>query len=89
VVLESAKDQILGVDILRQHVSPRIRYEMTCLIIRNAIGWVSYSVKWGMPSYFITYFVNRLNDMVQEGTFVWETLTLQAGTICSENCSKA
>jgi hypothetical protein len=52
VVLESAKDQILGVDILRQHVSPRIRYEMTCLIIRNAIGWVSYSVEWGMVSNF-------------------------------------
>jgi hypothetical protein len=85
VVLKSAKDQILGVDILGQHVSPRIRYETTCLLIRNVIGWVSYSVEWGMSSYFM----NRLNGMVQEGAFVWKTLTLQAGTVYSKNYSKA
>jgi hypothetical protein len=37
-LLESAKDQFLGVDPLGQHVSPRIRYGMTCLLIREL--WV-------------------------------------------------
>jgi hypothetical protein len=41
-----------------------------------------------MTSYFVTYFVTYLNHMVQEGMFVRETLTLQAGTVCSENHSK-
>jgi hypothetical protein len=30
VVLESAKDQILGVDTLGQHMLPRVRYGMAC-----------------------------------------------------------
>jgi hypothetical protein len=30
VVLESAKDRILGVDILGQHVPPRVWYGTTC-----------------------------------------------------------
>jgi hypothetical protein len=47
VILESAKDRILGVDTLGQHVSPRVRYGMTCLLIKNTIGCVSYSVEWG------------------------------------------
>jgi hypothetical protein len=47
VMLESAMDQILGVDILGQHVTPRVRYEAACLLIRYAIGCVSCSVEWG------------------------------------------
>jgi hypothetical protein len=39
--------------------------------------------------YLTLYFVTCLNHMVEEGTFVWETLALQAGTVCSENHSKA
>jgi hypothetical protein len=79
VVLESNKDQILGVDTTWQHVPPRVRYGMACLLNRNAIGSVSFSVGWGMTSYFVTYFVNCLSRMVQEGTFVREILALQAG----------
>jgi hypothetical protein len=30
VMLESAKDRILGVDTLGQHVPPRVRYGMAC-----------------------------------------------------------
>jgi hypothetical protein len=45
VMLESAKDQILGVDTPGQHVPPRARYGMTCLLIRYAIGCVSCSVE--------------------------------------------
>jgi hypothetical protein len=89
VVLESGKDWILGVDPPEQHVPLRVWYGMTCLLIRNDIGCVSCSVEWGMASYFVTYFVNRLIHMVQKGTFVRETLTLQAGTVCFGNRSKA
>jgi hypothetical protein len=46
-----------------------------------------------MAVYFVTYlssyFVTCLNHMVQEGTFVRETLTLQAGIVSSGNHSKA
>jgi hypothetical protein len=42
-----------------------------------------------MTSYFVTHFVNHLNHIVQEGTFVLETLALRAGTVCSGNHSKA
>jgi hypothetical protein len=47
VVLESAKDQILGVDTPGQYVPPRVQYRMACLLIRYAIGCVSYLVEWG------------------------------------------
>jgi hypothetical protein len=57
VVLESAKDLILGVDTPGQHVSSRVWYGMTCLLIRNAIGCVSYSIEWGLTSLFVSYFV--------------------------------
>jgi hypothetical protein len=79
VVLESAKNRILGVDASGQHVPPRVRYGMACLLIRNAIGCVSCSLEWGMESYIVI----SLNHMVQEGTFVREPLALQVGTICS------
>jgi hypothetical protein len=45
-MLESAKDRILGVDTLGQHVPSRVRYGMTCLLIRNTIGCVLCSVEW-------------------------------------------
>jgi hypothetical protein len=93
VMLESTKDRVLEVDTPRQHVPPRVLYGMTCLLIRYAICCVSWSVEWGwhhtLWSVFVTYFVNCLNHMVQEGTFEWETFALQAGTVCSGNCSKA
>jgi hypothetical protein len=46
VMLESAKDRVLGVDTLRQQVPPRVRYETTCLLISNAVGSVVYSDEW-------------------------------------------
>jgi hypothetical protein len=89
VVLEFAKDRILGVDTPGQHVPLRVQYGTTCLLIRNTIGSVSCSVGWGMTSFFVTYFVKRLSHMVQEGTFVRETLALQAGIVYSRNHCKA
>jgi hypothetical protein len=46
VMLKSAKDRVLGVDISRQQVSPRVRYKMTCLLIRAAICCESCLVVW-------------------------------------------
>jgi hypothetical protein len=71
VVLEFIKDQILGVDTSGQHVPPCVQYGTACQLIRNAIGSVSCSVKWGLASYFgscfVTYFVICLNHTLQEG----------------------
>ncbi len=46
VMLESAKDGILGVDTPGQHVPPRVRYGTACLLIRDAVGSVPWSDKW-------------------------------------------
>jgi hypothetical protein len=40
LMLESAKDRVIGVDTPGQQVLPRVRYGMACLIIRNAMGSV-------------------------------------------------
>jgi fatty-acid desaturase len=78
VVLESAKDRILGVDTLGHHVPPCVWYGTTCLLIRYAIGCVSCLVEWELASYFVTYFatyfVIRLNHMVQKGPFAGESI---------------
>jgi hypothetical protein len=39
-MIESAKDQILGVDTPGQHVPPRVRYGTAFLLIRYAVGCV-------------------------------------------------
>jgi hypothetical protein len=44
VMLESPKDRILGVDTPGRQVLPRVRYGMSCLLIRTAIGCESCSV---------------------------------------------
>jgi hypothetical protein len=41
VILESAKDQIIGVDTPGQHVPPHVWCGTTCLLLRNTIGCVS------------------------------------------------
>jgi hypothetical protein len=46
-MLESAKDRVLGVDTLGQQVPPRVRYGMTCLLIRDVVGCESCSEVWG------------------------------------------
>jgi hypothetical protein len=45
-MLKSANDRVLGVDTLGQQLSPRVRYGMTCLLIRDAVGSVPYSNEW-------------------------------------------
>jgi hypothetical protein len=46
VVLESAKDRVIGVDTLGQQVPPRVRYGTACLLIRDAVGSVPFSDEW-------------------------------------------
>jgi hypothetical protein len=46
VMLEYAKDQVIGVDIPGQQVPPCVQYGMACLVIRDDVGSVPYSDKW-------------------------------------------
>jgi hypothetical protein len=46
VMLESAKDRVIGVDTPGQQVPPRVQYETTCLLIRDVVGSVPCSDKW-------------------------------------------
>jgi hypothetical protein len=46
VMLKSAKDRVIGVDTPEQQVPPRVRYGMSCLLIRDAVGSVPYSDEW-------------------------------------------
>jgi hypothetical protein len=46
VMLESAKDQVIGIDTLGQQVPPHVRYGMACLLIRDAVGSVPCSDEW-------------------------------------------
>jgi hypothetical protein len=43
VMLESAKERVIGVDTPGQQVPPRVRYGTTCLLIRDAVGSVPCS----------------------------------------------
>jgi hypothetical protein len=46
VMLESAKDRVIGVDTPGQQVTPRVRYGMACLLIRDAVASVPWSDEW-------------------------------------------
>jgi hypothetical protein len=93
VMLESTKDRILGVDTLGQHMPPRVWYGTACLLIRYDIGCVSCSVEWGwllsLWSVFVTFFVNCLNHMVQEGPRCVGNLSIASGDRLLGNHSKA
>jgi hypothetical protein len=42
VMLESAKDRVIGVDTPGQQVLPRVLCGMACLLISDAVGSVPY-----------------------------------------------
>ena len=46
VMLESAKDQVIGVDTPGLQVPPRVRYGTACLLIRNVVGSVPCLDEW-------------------------------------------
>jgi hypothetical protein len=93
LVLESAKDQILGVDTLGQQVPSHEQYGITCLLIRYTVGCVPCLVEWGwLPSlwsFFVTFFVNCLNHMVQKGPFCVGNLNNASGDHLLGNHSNA
>jgi hypothetical protein len=46
VKIESAKNRVIGVDTPGQQVTPRVRYGMACLLIRDAVASVPWSDEW-------------------------------------------
>jgi hypothetical protein len=46
VMLESAKNRVIGVDTVGQEVSPRVRYGTAYLLIRDTVGSVPCSDEW-------------------------------------------
>jgi hypothetical protein len=46
VMLESAKDRVIGVDTLGQQVLPRVQYGTTCLLIRDDVQSMPCSDEW-------------------------------------------
>jgi hypothetical protein len=46
VMLESAKDRVIGVDTPGQQVPQRVWYGTTCLLIRDVVGSVPCSDEW-------------------------------------------
>jgi hypothetical protein len=46
VMLESAKDWVIGVDTKGQQVPPRVRYGTICLLIRDDVGSVPCLDEW-------------------------------------------
>jgi hypothetical protein len=46
VMLQSAKDRVLGVDTPGQQVLPHVQYGTACLLIRDDVGCESCSAVW-------------------------------------------
>jgi hypothetical protein len=46
VMLESAKNRVIGVNTLGQQVPPRVQYGTTCLLIRDVVERVPCSDEW-------------------------------------------
>jgi hypothetical protein len=46
VMLKFSKDRVIGIDTTGQQVLPRVQYETTCLLIRDAMGSVPCSDEW-------------------------------------------
>jgi hypothetical protein len=63
VLLELANDWFLGVDPPEQHVSPRVQYGTTCLLIRDVVGGVPCSDEWEVAWSFAQA------HMMQEGSW--------------------
>jgi hypothetical protein len=46
VMLKFSKDRVIGIDTTGQQVLPRVQYETTCLLIRDAMESVPCSDEW-------------------------------------------
>jgi ABC-type dipeptide/oligopeptide/nickel transport system permease subunit len=74
VMLESTKDQVLGVDTLGQHVTSSVWYGTACLLIRNVVCYESCSAVWEKTQNVIW------STRCKRGSSHEETLALQVGT---------
>jgi hypothetical protein len=92
VMLESTTDWIIGVETPGQHVPPCVRYGIACLLIRYAIGCASCSIEWRwhhtLWSVSVTFLWTARTTSCKRGCFAWETIALQAGTVCWETVAK-
>jgi hypothetical protein len=73
VMLESAKDWILGVHTPGQHLPPCVWYGLACLLIRYIVGCESCSMVWGKTQDVIW------STRCKRGLIHEETLALLAG----------
>jgi hypothetical protein len=73
-MLESTKDRALGVDTSGQQVSLRVRYETTCLIIRDALESVTYLDEWEFG--VVTHSGSHDVRGVVVSRLPWETLAM-------------
>jgi hypothetical protein len=80
VMLESAKDRVSRVDTLGQQVSSRVRYGMTCLLIKDAVESVPSSDEWEIGV------VTRLSSHGARGAVVPRT-TLENISIATVPCT--
>jgi hypothetical protein len=74
VMLESAKDRVIGVDTAGQQVPPRVRYGVACLLIRDAVGSVPCSDEWEFG--VVTHPGSHGARGVVVPRLPWETLAL-------------
>jgi hypothetical protein len=74
VILESAKDRVIGVDTPRQQVLPCVRYGTTCLLIRDVVGSVPCSNEWEFGVVIHPGSHGAKGDVVPR--LPWETLAL-------------
>jgi hypothetical protein len=74
VMLESAKDQVIGVDTPGEQVSPRVQYGMACLLIRDTVGSVPCSGEWEFG--VVTHPGSHGARGVMVPRLPWETLAL-------------
>jgi hypothetical protein len=64
IMLESAKDRVIGVVTLGQQVLPCVRYGTACLLITDAVGSVPCSDEWKIGV------VTRLGSLGARGVMV-------------------
>jgi hypothetical protein len=74
VMLESAKDRVIGVDTLGKQVPPRVRYGTACLLIRDTVGSVSCSDEWEFD--VVTHPGSHRAGGVMVPQLPWETLAM-------------
>jgi hypothetical protein len=66
-------------------VSPHVWFGTACLLIRNAINYVSCSIEWGMASYFVTILCELPKPHGARGDICAKNLSTASGDCLFEN----